>query len=746
MFGSGDGTVSVTQSTENPIAGSASLRVAIQGYGDAAWWSYPFTGRATSFDVSARVRSNVASTSDIDFCAFIYYADGTTDSLCDTTPATVGDKGVRHVNIPLSDKNLDSVRLRIVQVGGQAIQLSLDEAQAFMLGVVGPLPNPTPTSTVNPSPSGTPTSTPSTTPGTPYPGYTYTLPTARPYISLDPYANAPLTSAPYLRLKAQVDDVVTVTNNQAANVTYDQLKTAISINHYGYSVVDAVVMYRLSGEVKYIQQAIRMMDLFIQSENAMITANQRPTISGDSYLEVGPIMEEIALTYDYGYGLLSAAQRAAWEAYADQAIYNIWNYNNARWGNNAFPWSGWSVNDPGNNYHFSFLKATQLWALATQNMTWITFLQQQKYSALVPYYSQLTGGGSREGTGYGTAHKALFEDYRYWKFSTGEDLSALTPHARDTIDYWIHATVPMMTHYVPIGDQARSSNPFMFDYQRGLMIEAVALNQGTAQAARGQWWLTHAPVSDGGSGWQYGKMRYNFNFRFDLLTASGAEQAPTATLYDAVGTGVTFARSDWTTQASYIATIAGIYDQSHAHQDQGSFTFYKGTWLAVTPNIFSHGGINQSTDVHNIVRFQNGASIIPQNNSTSTKTVTDVNGTVQVDMNLSPAYSSHVSSVSSYTRSLTYERATHSLTVHDVCTVGAGVTPVWQLHTAAQPVVQANGTIVAGNLRVTPIAPAAPNVVIRSMSSIDAAEYSGGYRIELTAASGCEFMVLLQAQ
>ena len=47
-------------------------------------------------------------------------------------------------------------------------------------------------------------------------------------------------------------------------------------------------------------------------------------------------------------------------------------------------------------------------------------------------------------TGYGTSLGSLFEDYRYWLDSTGADLSALLPHARATIDYWLHATVPTM--------------------------------------------------------------------------------------------------------------------------------------------------------------------------------------------------------------------------------------------------------------------------------------------------------------
>ncbi|UUZ56286.1 hypothetical protein LP419_14310 [Massilia sp. H-1] len=335
----------------------------------------------------------------------------------------------------------------------------------------------------------------------------------------------------------------------------------------------------------------------------------------------------------------------------------MWNPDSARWGSVSRPWSGWSINDPGNNYYYSFMKATSLWTLATQNPTWITFLQQKKFTQMVPFFSQLTGGGSREGTGYGTAMGSLFENYRYWKSSTGEDLAALTPHARDTIDYWIHATVPTLDYYAAIGDQARMSMPLMFDYQRKLVEEAVSLKPDSDSAKRGTWWLNRIKVTDGGDGSVVGRMRYNFNFRYDLLARSASELAPTALMYDASGVGALFARSDWSTGASWLSLVAGVYDQSHAHQDQGSFSFYKNGWLAVTSNIYSHSGINQDVDLQNIVRFEANGSVIGQNNTVLAKTVSDSAGTLQVTANLSSAYSSHAQQVSAWTRTLTYQRA-----------------------------------------------------------------------------------------
>ncbi|MBN8220193.1 MAG: hypothetical protein J0L53_04680 [Spirochaetes bacterium] len=729
------------------LAGNHSLRVAITNYGDSIWWAREVYGKATAYTVSGRLRSDVASASNINFCAFIVYADGSNTSRCAALTGAAGDKGLVTASLVPEDKVITNVRIRIEQEGSQGVTLTLDDVSAVLTGFMPETQpgggNPGGGNGGGPAPGGDPNDvTPPA--GTPYPGYTYTPPVARPYIQMNNFNTSGNTSAAFLRLRDQVDGATAVTAALPVGATYEQLVTALNSQHYGYSCADSVVMYRLTNNIAYLQQAIRMVDLFVSSEMSLINSGQRPHISGDSYLEVGYYMEQLALTYDYGFALLSPSQRAQWESYANQTMQNLWYPGAATWGGVAYPWSGWSINDPGNNYFYSFLKATQLWAWASQNNTWITFLQQRKYPLLVPFFSVLSGGGTREGTGYGTAIGSMFENYRYWRASTGEDLSAISSHSRDTIDYWIHATVPTLDYYAAIGDQARSANPRMFDFQRRLMLEAVALNPATAQAARGVWWLNRARLSDGGSGSVVGRMRYNYNFRFDLLVPTTAEVQPTALVYDASGAGALFARSDWGMSASWIAAVVGDFDQSHAHEEQGTFSFYKGGWLTVTSNIHSRSGINQDVPVHNVVRFAASGAVIPQNYSTSTKTVNDAGNVLTVQENLTPAYSRRASEVQAWSRQLVYNRGAHTLAVHDVCTVAPGVTATWQLHTPVAPVVQPDGSYLAGNLRITPVLPAAPVVTVVSMNALDN-QFNSGYRLEIAAGAGCEFRVNLAA-
>jgi hypothetical protein len=368
-------------------------------------------------------------------------------------------------------------------------------------------------------------------------------------------------------------------------------------------------------------------------------------------------------------------------------------------------------------------------------MTWINFLQTQKFPPLLDYFAALPGGGTREGTGYGTAIGSLFQNYLYWKSSTGEDLANITAHPRETIDYWVHATVPTLDRFAPIGDLSRESIPNIYDYHRNLVHQAVVLSAPTDQARRGTWWLQNNSLKNGVSS--------TFNLAGDLLPFPATATVPSALVYYASGVGAFFARTAWAPDATWFAVVAGKYDQSHAHHDQGSFTFFKNDWLVVTSNIWSHSGIHQEDEVHNVLRFERtNGSTIPQNQSDtvqSSLTYTNNAGVVTVAANLTNAYSGNRSSILSWTRNL--EFSGNVLRVHDVCSVAAGVKPIFQLQVPAPPVAQMDGSIVAGNLRIVPLLP-----FTATWTANPSGEYSKGYRIDLAISSGCEFNIELRAQ
>ncbi len=495
---------------------------------------------------------------------------------------------------------------------------------------------------------------------------------------------------------------------------------------YAFSATDAVYMYRLTGQAQYATLAIAWVEDQVTAAEAEIALGNRPAIAGDSYLDVGPMLRDVALVYDWCYPLLTVAQRGRWEAYADQAVWNVWNYNNASWGGNSFPWSGWSVDNPGNNYHYSFLQATMYWAFAADRQSWIDFLANVKLPAVVAYYQGIPGGGSREGTGYGVALGRLFELYRLWKDSTPAhvDLGAQSTHLADTLDYWIHATVPTLDRYAPVGDLSRESYPWLYDYHRHLVLEARTLAPPASPVtARASWWLHQIAVDEMISG---------FNFRDDLLPAGTTQTQPAALFHHATGTGVLFARRSWTPDAPWLSFMAGPYVESHAHQDQGAFNLFRDDWLAVTENIFTHSGIQQGTDVHNTLRFENGATTIPQNESTSSMTVNDSGGILHVVANLTPAYASS-GVVNSWQRTLDFDAL--GLTVSDVWSAAGGVSAVFQINVPGLPSIS-GGVATAGALRIRTLVPANPALSVVDWHSVDATEFNSGYKVEIRGGAG----------
>ncbi len=489
---------------------------------------------------------------------------------------------------------------------------------------------------------------------------------------------------------------------------------------YGFTATDAAYRFRIAGGAVYCQLAVTLAEQQVQAAEAAIAGGARPPVAGDSYLYSGEMIRDLALAYDWCAPWTTPQQRARWEAYGEQTAWNIWNPQQATWGGQPFPWSGWSINDPGNNYHYSFLTATMYWALARNSTTWLTFLSTQKLPALVAHFQQLPGGGSREGTGYGVSHMNLFEIYRLWRDSTGQDLAAQSPHAADSIDYWLHATMPSLDRYAPIGDLARQSYPELYDYHRRLVLEARALATEPTLRNRASRWLNHISVDPMISG---------FNLRHDLLPAGTSEEPPPTRLHHAAGTGHLFFRSSWQPDALWLGIIAGPYDQSHAHQEQGTFTLFQGDFLAVTENIFTHSGIQQGTPVHNVIRFMDGAATVPQyEGSVSSLSVSAAGPYLHAQADLSPAYGPSGGRVTSWQRRLDFDRL--GLWVRDTFTTAGGVTAIFQVNTPVQPVISGR-TATAGGLRVRVEEPPNATLSIMDWRTVDPSEFLGGWKLEV---------------
>ncbi|MEO7431082.1 MAG: hypothetical protein ABIR62_03460 [Dokdonella sp.] len=491
---------------------------------------------------------------------------------------------------------------------------------------------------------------------------------------------------------------------------------------YGFSATDAAYMYRLTGNAAYALLAVQTADAQVLAAEAAIAAGDAPAIADDQYLHAGPMIQDIALVYDWCPTQTTVQQRARWSNYAEQAVWNIWNFNQAQWGGHPHAWPGWGTDDPANNYHYSFLSATMYWALASNSSTWTQLLQNQKWPEQQAYTATIAGGGSQEGSGYGLSHATLFALYRIWRDATGSDIGNANAHLRESVDWWIHATVPTLDRTAAIGDQARASEPLIYDYHRHLMLEALDVSNDVTAKAHASWWLHAIALQD---------MQSEFNERDNLMSAGPGGSPPADLVHVAPGTGQLFARTSWSTDAMWLQFAAGPFLQSHAHQDQGSFTLFEGSWLAVTENIWTQSGIQQGTETNNVVRFvHNGVTVPQREGTTSTMSVTTgANGNVHAVANLTPAFAGDPA-IGSWQRSIDF--ADHVLTVSDAFALDAGTQAIFQVNTPVRPVVTDN-TAIAGRLKVRVISPSTATLRVLDWTTMSNGDdtFHSGWRLDV---------------
>jgi len=645
---------------------------------------------------------------------------------------------------------------------------------------------------------------------------------AHPQISLKDIDNAKsaisgTASNPYLvtaakRLKSATDYIVTAVIKGQKPSLYFRFKLTDLI--YVYYIFKDYKSYAVGEPTAqdYLTAAIKMQDDIVTSEFDLIAAGQEPNIRYNSSLYMGDDLRDISFVYDYGYSLLTAEQKLKWVAYAEQVMSNFWSGVTSGYSTSAqtyLQWSDsgkmyvtpvagsytnkwcyqnnwtstgsvndktqvckvlstvfgqWAIDNAASNYFHSFFVGAVTWALASQNQNWLNLLKGYAFPLIQDYFTVNPGGGAREGTSYNDNLALLFEGFRYWKSTTGEDLSSYTNHVRDSILFFINLSTPDLAYYAPYGDHSRDANPYMFDYKRAIMLEAVNLKASTTEGRKGQYWLNHLNLGSGA-----GVMRFNFNYRWDLLNhAEVSELAPTdslnpsPTLDFSATAGILNVRSTWSSDALFYSTYGGVFDESHQHMEQGTFTLYKNGWLTVPVTIYDLCGLCGQPDDKNVVRFkdptgstmqeywpdydrgiryspvQTVLSYSDDGNLVATKIAIDAT----LFQNSLPWKRDPVQYVGNWTRTMNFNRNQQTLSVHDECQVMNGGSSGFLLHVPAKPVISGN-VITAGKLKIT----------LNSKGAITYTDYkivngsTVDYRIEIssTESSKCSYDVTLQA-
>jgi Heparinase II/III-like protein len=515
---------------------------------------------------------------------------------------------------------------------------------------------------------------------------------------------------------------------------------------YNLSPWNAALLGQLTGDPKYCTAAVKAVDQQVSDAESQIASNNNPEVAGDSYLQVGNLIGNLALVYDWCAGSLAADRRGAWLSYADQAVFNVWHPMTAKWGGRTATWSGWAIDDPSDNYYYAFMRATMLLGLAAHDETpmasgWLTQFQDKLNNELVPTFDmELVGGGSREGTGYGVAQRDMFELYDFWAASTGQRIADLTPHTRASMLSMIHQIVPTLDRFAPTGDQSRDSTAAFYDYHRNYLQSLIALYPKDPVAPHAQALLAGSSLP---------KMSSEFMFVSDFLYANS--DVPTTTLdglgtaYYAPGIGELYARSGWDKHATWVNLIAGPYTQSHAHQDQGSILLYKDGWLAYDAVIDSHSGLPQETTAHSVVRIvaSDGKTTVEQKTGTESKLVALHRGTgfLHAAADVTAAYGKQ-SLVSKVQREMVFLQP-DTIVVYDRVTTQAG-SQVFQLVTPATPTIVGNvADLLTQNHRLTVnsvLLPTGTTAAATSMTSVMTSagpdDFNAGFRFDETMPGG----------
>jgi hypothetical protein len=506
---------------------------------------------------------------------------------------------------------------------------------------------------------------------------------------------------------------------------------------YAFPRWNAALLGQLTGDPKYCTAAVKSVDADVTAATSAIAGGGTPTIAQDDYLNVGPDIADLALVYDWCHDTITSDQAKAWLGYANQAVANVWNPTSAVWGSTSASWSGWGIDDPDDNYFYSFLRATMFLGLAAHGEydgidNWLTQFHDVKFEGeLLPNFNaKLVGGGSREGTGYGVSLRNLFELYDFWGASTTENIAQLTPHTRASMLDFMHQVLPTLDRVSPTGDQSRDSTASFFDYHRMFLQELVHLFPNDPLAGPAQALLRDCSVP---------VMTDQFMYAYDFILAS--DVAPTSlaglgTTYYASGTGQFYSRSGWDAHATWINMNAGPYTESHAHQDQGALMIYKDGWLAYDPVVDSRSGLPQAVDEHGTLRVvQNGAAVPQQIGNMSTLLALHAGtGYSHIAADLTPVENG---AAQKFQREIVFLQPS-TVVIYDRATSPAGNQQVWSLAFPASPSISGASTSVTASghtLNIQRLAPA--NATASSYSyAANNSDFSNGFRLDETMPGG----------
>ncbi len=98
--------------------------------------------------------------------------------------------------------------------------------------------------------------------------------------------------------------------------------------------------------------------------------------------------------------------------------------------------------------------------------------------------------------------------------------------------YYLNMVVPTLDWVAPIGDHARESTGFLFDYEREYVKVLSYLYRNDPIAGYGKWFLNHRSVPEMGHGFEY-----VYDFIYDISSVTETPLSELELMYYAQGIG-----------------------------------------------------------------------------------------------------------------------------------------------------------------------------------------------------------------
>ena len=327
-------------------------------------------------------------------------------------------------------------------------------------------------------------------------------------------------------------------------------------DYYGFEPWYAALMYQVTGEQRYATYAIAQTDALVAAEEALIAANQR----ADGRRRQLPLRRRrrSATSRSSTTGatsLLTPTQRTRWLAYANQAVWNVWNHRAGQVGQHHL-----SPGAAGRSTTRRTTTTTRSCArpcCSASPARARTRRRRPGSTSSAPRRSRTSS--SRPSTATSPAAARARARATAWRCGTcgscttggsGPPASASptrTPHTLASMAHMMHSIVPTLDRLAPIGDHARDSTAALFDYHRDYLLELMSLFPQERLSGAAKTLLDASSVPRMA---QY--FKYFVDFLYEPPQLPATPLTDLSTTYWAPGTGQLMMRSGWDTGATFV--------------------------------------------------------------------------------------------------------------------------------------------------------------------------------------------------